>query len=335
MYCSKCHKELPDGAVFCSYCGTKQDASSGQDETTVLNDSQRGYDGYGQSNPQGGYSQPNNYGSYSQSNNYGNYNQPNGQSYGGYGQSGQGGYEQPRGFSYDQGAQFSNPRPNYGQGAGQYGQTGASFSGSGSYGGAATATATKSNPKAKRIIAIAAIVVVVAVAALLIFGNLGSGSKAASPEYLAIFTDNGLEEPTYSPSGLKTRSFAKVIDNATVGTMIEAFNFGYKGDEVVELVNTLYVDTTYFTDEDTELFMASMEDEFAEMAMSSYCSYTAKVDSGYIVIQMTVSDLDNAAARSLLYDNGFIDYGLLGDEEQPLSMSKTADNFLGQGYIER
>lgn len=331
MYCSKCHRELPDGANFCNYCGAKQGVSYGQDEAAVPNDAQRSYGSYGQSNSQGGYSQSNNYGSYSQSGNYGSYNQPNGQSYGG----SQNGYEQPRGFSYDQGAQFSNPRPSYGQSAGQYGQTGASFSGSGSYGGAAAATATKSSPKAKRIIAIIAIVLVAAVAALLIFGNTDSGTKTANPEYLAIFTDNNIEEPAYSPSGLKTRSFAKVSDNDTIGTMVEVFQFGYKGDEVHELVDTLYVDLSNFTDDEAELYKDSIDYQFAEMASSIYCSYTSRIDSGYLFVQVTVTDLDDSSARSLLYENGFIEYDLSGGEDQSLSMSKTTSNLLSDGYIEK
>ncbi len=334
MYCSKCHRELPDGAAFCNYCGAKQDVSYGQDGGSVPNGAQSGYGSYGQSNSQGGYSQSNNYGSYSQSGNYGNYNQPNGQSYGG-GQSGQNGYEQPKGFSYDQGAQFSNPRPGYGQSTGQYGQTGASFSGAGSYGGAAAATAAKSNSKAKRIIAIVAIVLVAAVAALLIFGNTDSGTKTANPEYLAIFTDNNIEEPAYSPSELKTRSFAKVSDNDTIGTMVEVFQFGYKGDDVHELVNTLYVDLSNFTNDEAEWYKDSIDDQFAEMAANSYCRYTSRIDSGYLFIQLTVTDLDDSPARSLLYENGFIEYDLSGSDDQPLSMSKTASNLTDEGYIEK
>ena len=216
-----------------------------------------------------------------------------------------------------------------------------SASASRGYNSSAASAAAKGGSNLTLIIIIIAIVLVAArIAVPHIFGSSDSDTDDANPEYLAIFSGNDIEEPDYSRDGLETRYFAVVEKDSEGSTKVDVIGLCCDGDEIIEIVDTLYIDLSHITGDDAPSLRAApmlfYGLKYNSIADDTYCFYSSKIESDHVVVELTFTGLDDAAARSLLNDTGLIKCDInIGNVNEYISVRDIADDLLSQGYIEK
>lgn len=197
---------------------------------------------------------------------------------------------------------------------------------------------------------IVAILIVVALFALIIVGSIifaavsfssssTSGDSSYSSdisaitdtpnaEYTAIFTDNNIIEAPALFLGLDSRAFAIIDDDG----MIEKMEFGYDGDKIKELVDTIYYPITGLTEDVISVLDDTFRETFAPAEELDCCTVTYEQTADYYIITVHSTGLDSIANLSDLSEIDVITYDGFATY---LSIDVTADNLTSQGYVER
>lgn len=197
---------------------------------------------------------------------------------------------------------------------------------------------------------IVAILVVVALFALIIVGSIifavvGFSDSSTSDdssyssdisvitdtpnaEYTAIFTDHNIVEAPAVFIGLDSRAFAIVDEDG----MIEKMEFGYDGDKIKELVDTIYYPISGLTEDVISALDDTFRETFAPAEELDCCTVTYEQTADYYIITVHSIDLNNIVNLTELSDVGVVTYDGFATY---LSIDVTADNLISQGYVER
>ena len=158
--------------------------------------------------------------------------------------------------------------------------------------------------------------------------DISAITDTPNAEYTAIFTDNNIIEAPAVFIGLDSRAFAIIDDDG----MIEKMEFGYDGDKIKELVNTIYYPIGDYTDDVITVLDETFRETFAPAEELDCCTVTYEQTADYYIITVHSIDLNNISNLTKLSDAGVITYDGFAAY---LSIDVTADNLTSQGYVER
>lgn len=150
--------------------------------------------------------------------------------------------------------------------------------------------------------------------------------KQPNPEYEKIFTDCAIVDmPTMFPN-LQSEAFVSLDEDG----WIEKLEFGYSGDKVLEMVNTIYVPISDYTDEERQELDALMKESLAGCIGLDFCETTSDIGNTYYKLSMHFSQLDEPDHVHALAEYEIVNAGI--DE---VSMQQTTDALKDGGYIQR
>lgn len=161
-----------------------------------------------------------------------------------------------------------------------------------------------------------------------LLGDSDTTSDTPSAEFSSIFTDNNIVQAPYVFMGLDSRAFASVDSDG----IIEKMEFGYDGDKIKELVDTIYYPTTDYTDDLLTALDETFKETFAPADELDCCTVSYETTANYYIITIHSTDLDSAVNLAALSDASVITYDGFATY---LSMDETASNLASQGYVER
>ena len=155
----------------------------------------------------------------------------------------------------------------------------------------------------------------------------GEGSEV-NPEYSELFFGTKV---IHLPLlfGMDVESFAKKIDEN--GRNILCVDYGYRGDQVLTLVETIYI-TGIPADEETIQTLTEGAQSDAEPFEDVACAnvtYSYNEDNEYYMLKFEFTDLDQPENCQILYDLGMI------TDAGAISLSESEKGMLADGYIKR
>ncbi|MBQ8057444.1 MAG: zinc-ribbon domain-containing protein [Ruminococcus sp.] len=161
-----------------------------------------------------------------------------------------------------------------------------------------------------------------------LFDDSVTASNTPSAEYTAIFEDNNIAQAPAVFVGLDSRAFACIDSDG----MIENMEFGYDGDTIKELVDTIYYPINDYSDDVLSVLDESFKESFAPADELDCCTVTYSKTADYYIITVHSTDLDNVLNLTDLSDAGVITYDGFA---LSLSMDETATGLIADGYVER
>lgn len=150
----------------------------------------------------------------------------------------------------------------------------------------------------------------------------------ASKEYEQIFSSRAIVDAPAAFLTLDSAAFAKVD-----GGMVEKLEFGYEAetDMVKEMVNTAYYPIGELTEEQKNDFDAMIREEFADMEKLDFCEIDYNIGYNYYCITTTFKNLDNMDNANAVYEIE----NLIDNKGKLISMKKTEENLLSNGYVKK
>lgn len=150
----------------------------------------------------------------------------------------------------------------------------------------------------------------------------------ASKEYEQIFSSRAIVDSPPAFNMLESTAFAKVDDG-----MVEKLEFGYEKetDIVKEMENTVYYPIGELTDGQKNDFDAMIREEFADMEKLDFCEIDYNIGYNYYCITATFKNLDNMDNANAVYEIE----NLIDNKGKLISMKKTEENLLSNGYVKK
>lgn len=154
--------------------------------------------------------------------------------------------------------------------------------------------------------------------------NSGSSVGSENSAYDAIFDDTYIVHfQTFFNMG--TENFAMKEDDGTIYCM----DYGYKDDVIKQVVETVYIPISEYTDTQKAEIETTMKTRYASVDALNCCVVTYKMSTNYYTITCTYSDMDQPSNYSEMYNAGFLSKNTF------FSMSETETSLLGQGFIKK
>lgn len=142
--------------------------------------------------------------------------------------------------------------------------------------------------------------------------------------YDEIFSEYNIEyTPTVFP-GMDSACYAVVDEESG---LIDCMDFGYQGDMILEMTETIYFFIDGYTDSEREILDSEMRNAYADFENLSFCSAEYDMNDQYYIIHLEFTDLNQPKNCQKLVEFDMVEEGSL-----LLSMESTDESLLSQGY---
>lgn len=148
-----------------------------------------------------------------------------------------------------------------------------------------------------------------------------------NPDYEDIFLSRYIIDMPSLFFGLESDAFAIVTDEG----IIEKLEFGYDGDVVKEMVDTIYFPFADYTDDQKAETENALKEAYAGIAAIDFCTADYQMLGDYYRITFTFKGLDNADHVQVLSDVGMISTANV----DYISMKASEEGLLSTGYVKR
>lgn len=156
-----------------------------------------------------------------------------------------------------------------------------------------------------------------------------SSSSAVNSEYTEIFSSRNIVDGVEGFLMLDSATFAKVDE---IG-MIDKLEYGYDGDVVKEMVNTIYFPISDYTEAQKNELDTTIKEEFSELENLNCCTMSYNTGNNYYVITVKFTDLDNLDNVQALQELDEIT--MYGPSNSLISMKNTEESLLADGYVKK
>ena len=154
--------------------------------------------------------------------------------------------------------------------------------------------------------------------------NSGSSVDSANPDYDAIFDDTYIVHfQTFF--NMEMKNFALKQNDG----IICCADYGYKDDVVKQLVETVYIPVSEYTDSQKVEIETTKKTQYASIDALNCCVVTYKMSTNYFTITCTYSDVDQPSNYTELYNAGILQTNTF------ISMSETETTLLSQGFVKK
>lgn len=158
-----------------------------------------------------------------------------------------------------------------------------------------------------------------------------SNTPVVNSDYAEIFSSRYIVESPALFFGLDSAAFASAY-NTVNGETVEKLEFGYKNDVIKEMICTVYISVSDYSDEEKQALEEENKDLIAELDALDCCEVTSNMGNNFYIVTIHCTDIDNASNLQALVNEGFE----LADEGATyLSMSKTESELLADGYVKK
>lgn len=120
---------------------------------------------------------------------------------------------------------------------------------------------------------------------------------------------------------------AFVVADDEIG-MVHCMEFGYSGDIVMAMTETAYFPLEGYTEEERVRLIKGMRESYAKYGGYDFCTVNSWETDSYYAVQLEYSDLDKPETQQKM-----IEWGMLEENAEYVSMEKTEENLLSQGYV--
>lgn len=155
----------------------------------------------------------------------------------------------------------------------------------------------------------------------------GGNDAAGTEAYDDIFMSRNIVEMPAMFVMLDSAAFAIVDAEGN----IEKLEFGYDGDTVKEMVNTVYYPISDLDEAQRNELDAAVREGFAYCEAEDFCTVTYNMGNLYYTVTLHFKNLDVAGNVQKLAEWGMIADG----SAQSLSMAQTESNLLAGGYVKK
>lgn len=149
-------------------------------------------------------------------------------------------------------------------------------------------------------------------------------STAANPAYDAVFEDTYIVHFQMF-FNMDTASFVKEMENGTICCS----DYGYKGDVVIDFVETLYIPVSEYTDEQKAEVENDVRASLSELEALACCSAKYNMGLNYLTVTISYSGVDQTENYTALYNAGALTANTF------ISMSETERSLLNDGFIKK
>ncbi len=160
-------------------------------------------------------------------------------------------------------------------------------------------------------------------------------AEAELSDFEKLFVDNSITYIAHDFGELESTALvSKNNDLEDIDEYVELIEIAYIGDTVCELIQTVYIDTTNFSDEYSEWLdketRAQYAEEFKDMP---FVEVTYRTEGAWYVTTFAVRDLNEGNNFDALGDESMLSVNDEGKEY--LSLSNIEALYLGLGYIQK
>lgn len=161
--------------------------------------------------------------------------------------------------------------------------------------------------------------------------NSGSETLASSDgvEYAKIFSDRYIVTAPAFFGTLDAVAYASVDADG----YIDHLQFGYQGDTIVQMVETVYIPVEGWSDEDKQALDSNCRANYAAAEALSFVSISYNIGYSYYSMTVTIRDLDQSENLQSAVSAGLLT--LTDNSATVMSMSATEEGLLAQGYVKK
>lgn len=154
-------------------------------------------------------------------------------------------------------------------------------------------------------------------------------------DFERLFVDNSITYTAPDFGELESTALAsKNNDLEDIDEYIELIEIAYVGDTVCELIQTIYTDTTNFSDEYSEWLDKELRAQYAEEFKDMpFVEITYRTEGVWYIVTFAIRDLDEGNNFIALGDESMLSVNDEGKEY--LSLSNIEALYLGLGYFQK
>ncbi|MBE5765603.1 MAG: zinc-ribbon domain-containing protein [Clostridiales bacterium] len=152
-------------------------------------------------------------------------------------------------------------------------------------------------------------------------------SSTISAAYSEIFSSRHIVRAPHIFVGMDSSAYAIVDEDG----MIEDLEFGYSGDLIKEMVDTIYYPISDLSADEIPVLDESMKEVFSAYELPGVSSVSYSTGNNYYIITITCKKLDNSTNIQKLSELGILETTGSG----LLSMYQTESALLANGYVKK